>query len=141
MTQEQIELLKFISDSGEEGVSVEDVSDWDDISTSTAYKRLAILRKYDWAKRIRTDDGGLVHILAPKGKEVLDPKVKNKPNHRGVMNMAISVKISEDLVECLEDLMSEEDLTSYSEAVDFALADYFGLVEEAEEEPEELEER
>lgn len=136
MTNEQIELLGFILDSGDDGVHAEEVSENFDISESTAYKRLVILRKHELAQRIRDDDNSLVHIITSKGKEIVgdNPKVIKSNKQQEVFEMVLSVKVSDDLVEELESLMEEEELDSYTQAVDFALADYFGLVEEETEE-------
>ena len=48
--------------------------------------------------------------------------------------MPVNVKIADDVVEQLENLMGEEDLGSLAEAVDFVLSDYFELSDEDSEE-------
>ncbi len=133
MTQEQIELLSFTSENGE--VNAEEVADHFDISGSTAYKRLAVLRKHDLARRVRNENNELVHVITDKGKDALgstgqNPKEKIKSKIQEVKPMTISVKIADDLVGEIESLMEEEELSSYSEAVDFVISDYFDLIEE-----------
>lgn len=131
------ELLGLLST--DEGKSSTELGDEVELSSSSVGKHITTLRGLGLVKRRRVEDKGLLIYLTEKGERFLEQKnPKIKSSNQEVTQMAVNVKIQDDICEELEQLMEEENLSSYSEAVDFALADYFGLEEESE--AEELEE-
>ncbi len=133
--------------STDEGISASAISAEVGLSESAVGKQITKLRGLGLVERHRGKNGGLLIYLAEKGRKFVEqisdvnPEVEIKSYELEVRKMA-SVKLQDDILEELETLMDEEELDSLTEATDFALSDYFGLLdEEPEEEPEELEER
>lgn len=121
--------------SVDEGKSTTELEDEIRLSSSSVSKHITKLRGLNLVQRHRDGDEGFLIYLTEKGERFLNQKGNSNP--REVRQMAVSVKIADDICEELEQLMEEENFSSYSEAVDFALADYFDLLEEPEEEIEE----
>ncbi len=141
------ELLDFIYEN--EDWNADEISDQfaDEVAESTIRAHLLRLWKKDLVRR-HWGDEGLEYEITSTGERILgfqpsqNPREKSKinSNKREVIGMVVSVKIQDDLVEELDSLMDNEELTSYAEAVDFALADYFDLLEADEEIEAEFEE-
>lgn len=115
MTNSQFELLNYIS-GFDEGVTSEDVSEEFDIAVGTANKRLSILRKHDWAKRIRNEDNQFAHIITEKGLEELK-QVGENPLKKGVKKMVVTdtderdeatFNLPSDLLDTIEDIAQNE---------------------------------
>lgn len=117
MTNSQVELLTYIA-GFEDGATAVDISGEFDVTESTANQRLSRLRKKDFVKRVRNDEGQYAHILTPKGKEVLET-VKNNPWKREVREVAnvddteevteVTYELSSDLVDAIEEIAEDED--------------------------------
>ncbi len=124
------EVLNMLST--EEGFGLSSLADEIELSESAVSKQVTKLRGLGLVERHRDQDGDLLIYLSAKGENFLSKNTELNPKSGGD-SMAVSVKISDDLVEELDTLMEEEELSSYAEAVDFALADYFELVEDEDE--------
>ncbi len=115
--------------STDEGISLSSLADEIELSESAVSKQVTKLRGLGLVDRHRDADGDLLIYLSVKGENFLSKNTELNPTSGGD-NMAVSVKLSDDLVEELDTLIEEEELSSYAEAVDFALADYFDLLED-----------
>ncbi len=117
----------------DEGFGLSALAEEIGLSESATSRQVTRLRGLNLIERHRDEDGGLLIFLSSKGENYLRKDI-NVNQKLGGDHMAVSVKIQDDLVECLDELKEEEELSSYSEAVDFALADYFNLLEDDEQE-------
>lgn len=113
----------------DDGFSLSALAEEIGLSESATSQQVTRLRGLNLIERHRDEDGSLLIYLSSKGKNYLRKNTNINPKSGGDI-MAVSVKISDDLVEELDTLMEEEELSSYAEAVDFALADYFQLIED-----------